>query len=126
MLNTVLKQPKQLLHDAATADQQALHQQFAISWHAFYQTQQQLAHLAGLQFRCSLAANRRHWGWQAQPELQLQNNVQMVYRQFIRLQLGKGHMILAETVQVNTISLTAVAGPINCSFWIHVRSGVIQ
>jgi len=117
MLNAIVKPPHQLLKNSVIAVEQHSNLPGTAGWALCNQGQQQPAYLRNVQFVWSPAGDL----WQAQPQTKLCG-----YRQFIRMLLGKRHMVLAECVQLNTFSLSVKRHPINLDFWIHIRSGVIQ
>ena len=118
MLNTVIKPPKQLPKGCVMAHLQLTNQPCTMNSTMLYQVMKQQSYLRNIEFIWSSTGHI----WQAKPEPQLG-----IYRQFIRLMgLQNGHTILAESKQLNGLSLSALANPINQDFWIKVRSGVIQ
>lgn len=120
MLNKDTKQMDQLQQRSIVGLHQNLHVPSTFTGTHFQQIKEQRAYLLQMQFVCAMA-DVWHIERQAQPKLQL-----YVYRQFIRVLLGKRHVILAESEQLNTYSLYGTAFRINQSFWMHIRTGVIQ
>lgn len=122
MLNAIVIPPQQLPQDSVIAVEQHSNLPGTAGWVQGNQGLNQPAYLRNVQFVWSPTGDL----WQTQPQTKLCRNRQVVYRQFIRILLGKRHMVLAECVQMNTFSLSVKRHPINLDFWIHIRSGVIQ
>jgi len=118
MLNTVVKPPQQLPKGDVMVHQHLTNQPCTMGSAMLHQVMKQQTYLRNINFVWCCAGDI----WQTKPEAQLS-----MYRQFIRLMgLQNGHMVLVESMQLNGLSLSALANPINQDFWITVRSGVIQ